>query len=68
MTGPMLQKRFILQAWSLNSGLSTCEHVLYCMNHAPTCFCLGYFGHQVSFFSQAGLDHDSFLCFPPLLG
>jgi hypothetical protein len=37
------------------------QEVFYCMSPAPSHFCCGYFGDEVSPFAQASLDQD-----PPL--
>jgi hypothetical protein len=59
---------FFLRYQGLNSVLVFTKQMLYCLSHASSPFCSGYFGNRVSLGAQAGLNLDlSTLSFLPQL-
>jgi hypothetical protein len=56
LTLAILQFLF-LWCWGFELSLALARQVLYCLSHAFSPFCSGYFGGRVSLFAQDGLNH-----------
>jgi hypothetical protein len=59
----------VVQWIELRASFMLMTQALYCLNHASSPLCSGYFGDRISLFAQTSLDSDPpILSFLPSLG